>query len=141
MRPNIVEMSMTAPSPYSLIIVKAIVLQKSLLLIWKISRPFINTLSADGKYSHFNRDNLRRPIQVQLSWKQKFFSGFSAPFLKSTFNFEHFQKKKMSLIADVFRKLRTAKNNVRSMSINSRLKGSFIKQHGKRAQTLLKFAL
>ena len=49
-------------------------------------------------------------------------------------------KKKMTLIAEVFPKLRSPKNNVRSMSIKSRFKGSFKKQHGKCAQTLLKFA-
>ena len=49
-------------------------------------------------------------------------------------------KKKMTLIAEVFPKLRSPKNNVRSMSIKSRFKGSFPKQHGKRTQTLLKFA-
>ena len=46
----------------------------------------------------------------------------------------------MTLIADVFRKLRSPKNKVRSISIKSRFKGSLKKQHGKRAQTLLKFA-
>ena len=49
-------------------------------------------------------------------------------------------KKKMTLIAEVFPKLRSPKNKVRSMSIKSRFKGSFKKQHGKCAQTLLKFA-
>ena len=43
----------------------------------------------------------------------------------------------MSLIADVFLKLRTSKNVVRSLSKKSRLRGPFDKQHGKRAQTLL----
>ena len=46
----------------------------------------------------------------------------------------------MTLIAEVFPKLRTPKNMVTSMSKKSRFKGSFGKQHGKRAQTLLKFA-
>ena len=50
------------------------------------------------------------------------------------------QKKKMTLIAEVFPKLRAAKNMVTSMSKKSRFKRSFGKQHGKRAQTLLKFA-
>ena len=45
----------------------------------------------------------------------------------------------MTLIADVYPKLRTQKNLVRSMSKKSRFKGSFGKQHGKRTQTLLKF--
>ena len=49
-------------------------------------------------------------------------------------------KKKMTLIAEVFPKLRSPKKKVRSMSIKSRFKGSFKKQHGKCAQTLLKFA-
>ena len=49
-------------------------------------------------------------------------------------------KKKMTLIAEVFPKLRSPKNKVRSMSIKSRFKGSFKKQHGKCVQTLLKFA-
>ena len=44
----------------------------------------------------------------------------------------------MTLIAEVLSKLRSAKNKVRSMSIKSRFKGSFEKQHGKCAQTLLK---
>ena len=67
--------------------------KKSLLLICKISRLFINTLSANGKYSLFNRDNLTEPIQMQLSRKQKTFSDFFSAFLKSSLNFEHFQKK------------------------------------------------
>ena len=46
----------------------------------------------------------------------------------------------MTLIAEVFPNLRSPKNKVRSMSIKSRFKGSFKKQHGKCAQTLFKFA-
>ena len=49
-------------------------------------------------------------------------------------------KKKMTLIAEVFPKLRTPKNKVRSISIKSRFKGAFPRQHGKRAQTLSKFS-
>ena len=67
--------------------------EKSLLAIAKISRLFPNRLSADGKYSLFNRDNLTQPIQMQLSRKQKTFSEFFSAFLKSSLNFEHFQKK------------------------------------------------
>ena len=67
--------------------------KKSVLVICKISRLFINTLSADGKYSVFNRDNLTQPIQMQLSRKEKTFSEFFCAFLKSSLNFEHFQKK------------------------------------------------
>ena len=67
--------------------------KKSLLVTCKISRLFPNTLSADGKYSLLNRDNLTQPIQMQVSRKQKTFSEFFAAFLKSILNFEHFQKK------------------------------------------------
>ena len=77
---------------------------------------------------------------MQLSRKQETFSEFFCAFLKSSLNFENFQKKKMTLIAEVFRTLRTPKNLVRSLSKKSPFKGSFGKQHGKRAQTLLKFA-
>ena len=64
--------------------------KKSLLVTWKISRLFPNTLSADGKYSLLNRDNLTQPIQMQLSQKQKTFYEFFFAFLKSSLNFEHF---------------------------------------------------
>ena len=76
---------------------------------------------------------------MQLSQKQKTFSEFFSKFLKSSFNFEHFQKNEKTLIADVFPKLGTPKNMVRSISKKFRFKGSFWKQHGKQAQTLFKF--
>ena len=68
--------------------------KKSLFVIWKISKLFPNTLSADGKYSLFNRDNLTQPIQMQLSRKQKTFSEFFCAFLKSNLNFWTFSKKR-----------------------------------------------
>ena len=43
----------------------------------------------------------------------------------------------MTLIADLFLKLRTPENVVRCMSKKSRFKGSFDREHGKRVQTLL----
>ena len=76
---------------------------------------------------------------MQLPGKQKSFCEFFSAFLESSLNFEHFQKK-MTLIAEVFPKLRTPKNMVTAMSKKSRFKRSFGKQHGKRAQTLWKFA-
>ena len=53
----------------------------------------VNTLTGDHKYPVLNRDNLTIPIQIQLSRKQKIFSQFFAAFLKSSLNFENFQKK------------------------------------------------
>ena len=46
----------------------------------------------------------------------------------------------MTLIAEAFPKLQTLKHMVTSISKTSRFNGSFGKQYGKRAQTLLKFA-
>ena len=52
------------------------------------------------------------PIQMQLSKKKNpFFSSFFAS-LKSTLNFDHFQKK-MTLIADVYSKLQTPQEVLR----------------------------
>ena len=64
-----------------------------LLVIWKISKLFPNTLTADGKYSPLNGDNLTQPIQMQLSPKQEICSQSFCGFLESSLNFEHFQKK------------------------------------------------
>ena len=63
------------------------------------------------------------------------FSQFFLAFSKSALNLEHFQKK-MTLIADLFPKLRTAKNVVRYMSKKSRFKVPFDRKHGKRVQAL-----
>ena len=43
----------------------------------------------------------------------------------------------MSLIGDLFPKLRTPKNGVRYNSKKSRFKGPFDREHGKQVQTLL----
>ena len=75
---------------------------------------------------------------MQLSQKQKFISQFVSAFLKSTLNFEHFQNM-MTLIADLFVKLRTPKNMVKYVSKISRFRGPFKKTHGKGNQTLFEF--
>ena len=54
---------------------------------------FVNTLTADDKYSPLNRDNLTQPIQTKLSQKQAPLPPFFLAFSESTLNFEHFQKK------------------------------------------------
>ena len=78
-------------------------------MISEILELFVNTLTADDKYSLLNSENLWQPIQKQLSKKQQTFSDFFASFLKFTSNVEYFEKK-MTVIAYVFRKLLTAKN-------------------------------
>ena len=50
--------------------------KKSLLVICKVLGLFVNTLTADDKYSLLNRDNLTQPIHMQLSQKQKNFLEF-----------------------------------------------------------------
>ena len=94
-------------------------------------------MTADDQYSLLNRDNLTQPIRTPLSQKEKAFSEFFLAFSKSTLNFEHLKKKKMTFIADLFPKLRTPKNVVRYLSKKSRFKGPFDRQHGKRGQPLL----
>ena len=54
---------------------------------------FVNTLTANGKYPVQGCENLQLPIQMQLSDKQNNFSQFFVPFLESTSNFKHFEKK------------------------------------------------
>ena len=54
---------------------------------------FVNTLTADDKYSPLNRDNLTQPIRTKLSQKQEAFPQFFLDFSESTLNFEHFEKK------------------------------------------------
>ena len=77
--------------------------KKFLLLICQISRLFPNTLSADGKYSLLNTDNLTQPIQMQLSRKEKTFCDCFSAFLKSRLNFEHFFKKRWPSLLMYFR--------------------------------------
>ena len=64
-------------------------------------------------------------------------SEFFSQHLRSSLNFEHFQKNR-TLIAHVFPKLPTPKNVVRSMSKMYRFRATIQKQDGKRVQTLLK---
>ena len=79
-----------------------------MLVLCKILGLFVNTLSEDDKYCLLYNDNLLQPIQILLSQKQKTFSEFFSAFLKSTLNFEHFEKK-VTLISDVFPKLPSPK--------------------------------
>ena len=93
-------------------IVKAIELEKSLLVISDVLRLFVNTLTADDKYSLISRDNWMQTIQMHFSQKQNVFSQFLSAFFESALNFEHFQKK-MTFIAYVFPKLPTPKGSPR----------------------------
>ena len=81
----------------------------------KILNLFVNTLTANDKYSPLNRQNLTQRIQILLCETQEtvphFFFFFFAVF-KFRLHVELFQNK-MTLIADVFPKLGTLKKVVR----------------------------
>ena len=62
-------------------------------MICKILELFVNILNDSHKYSLLNRENLKEPIQLQLSQKQNLFSQFVAAVLKARLNFEHLQKR------------------------------------------------
>ena len=83
-----------------------------MLVLWKILRLFVNTLTDADKYCLLYRDNLTQTIQILLSQKQQTFSRFCSPFLKFALNFKHFQKN-MTLIADVFPQLPSPKKVIR----------------------------
>ena len=77
MRPKIVEIFMAERLLYLFINVKAIDFQKvSVSNMQNLSKLFPNTMSADGKYSLLNRENLTQPIQMQVPQKQKTFQIF-----------------------------------------------------------------
>ena len=67
--------------------------KRSVLVRRKALQLFVNTLSADDKYSLLNRDNLTQPIRTQLSQKQKPFYAFFLAFSKCALNLKHFQNK------------------------------------------------
>ena len=89
------------------------------LVIWKILRLFFKTVTADDKCSFLNWENLMQPIQMQLSQKQKTFSGFFARFLKESFNVESFEKKDdphssyISRIMDFVKQVKSMSNRCR----------------------------
>ena len=91
---------------------KVIELQKSLLDTWIFFLPFLNTLTADDKYSLISRENWMETIMMHLCQEPKFFSEVFSAFFESALNFEHFQKN-MTLIGYVFPKLPTTKNVLR----------------------------
>ena len=82
--------------------------KKSLLLTCQILRLPVKTLASNEKYPLLKRDNLTITIQMQLSQKEKIFTLIFAAFLKSRWNFKHFDKIN-ALIGFVILKLRTLK--------------------------------
>ena len=84
---------MAAHLQYLLITVKKLHWKKFLLVIHKILRLFVNTLTVNNKHYLLNREYLTQTIQMQISQKQKTFCEFFFPFLKSILNFKHLPTK------------------------------------------------
>ena len=57
---------------------------------------FINTLTADYKYSRQNLEKFSQQVPMKTSLKLKTSSRFFIAFLKSTLNFEYLQRKDQS---------------------------------------------
>ena len=108
--------------------------KKLLLVICKILGLFVNTLTADDKYSLLNRNNLTQSIQMKLSKKQKTVSDLFSLSFKSRLIFKLF-KKKVNPIAYGFPKLRIPVGVVRQIPKKFRFRRPYDKQHGKRSQT------
>ena len=68
--------------------------KRSLLVIYKILRLFVNTLTADDKHYLLNKDNLTQPIQMQVSQKRKNFRQFLFCIFKIYMKFPTFAKKR-----------------------------------------------
>ena len=60
--------------------------KKSTLVKFEILGLFVNTLSADDKYSSRNIQNLTQQLQTAIPQKQKTFSGIFITFLRSRTN-------------------------------------------------------
>ena len=65
----------------------------SSIALGEISAVFVNILTADDMFPVQDCENLELPIQTELSQKRKTFSGCFVPYLESTSNFKHFEKK------------------------------------------------
>ena len=66
---------------------------KSAIVRCEILTLFVNTLTADDKYSRRNMLKFMQQLEGPLSQKQKTFYGFFIPFLKCALNLEHFEKR------------------------------------------------
>ena len=86
-------------------------LEVSLILIFEILGMFGNTLIATDKNSLFNLGNLWQEFQMEVSEKVKAFSEFFTLFL-NIFQILNILKKKVTLVACIFLKLKNAKDMV-----------------------------
>ena len=59
---------------------------------------FVNTLTADYKYSRYNREYLWQQVPRPISEEPKTFSGLFITFVKYKLNLQYFEKKDQSRI-------------------------------------------
>ena len=57
---------------------------------------FVNTMTAVCNYFRYNLENLKQQVKTQISLKRKTFSPFFIAYMKSTLNFEYFEKNDQS---------------------------------------------
>ena len=104
------------------------------LVLGEILGVFLNTLTSDGKYHVQGCENLQLKFQCNYLKNKNIFSNF-VPFLESTSNFEHFEKK-MILIANVLPNLETVKILLKPLFKKRRFRTPFDSQHVKASQML-----
>ena len=112
-------------------------MKKSVIVIHRILRLFVNTLTVDEKHYLLTRDNLTQTIQIQLSQKQKTLFEFFLHFQKLS-SILNICQKRMTLIADVFQEILPTKNMVREMSKKPYIRGPSDRKNGKWVNTLKK---
>ena len=110
--------------------------KKSPLVICQRLRVFVNTMPSIDKCSLPHRDNLMQPIHMQLSQKLKTFCGFILHFQNIGSILDIFRKK-MTLIAYLFLRLRRPKSVVRYMCKSAALDYPSKMKMGSRSQLFL----
>ena len=100
---------------------------------------FRNTLTANDKYPVRDCENVSSPIQMILSLKPKTFSD-SLYYFWNVHQILNILKKKMIVIATLFRKLQTVADLVRPLLKKHRFRTPFHSQHVKEPQALVKSA-
>ena len=111
----------------------------SLIEVWN-HRVVCQHMDCRLRVSCYGLSEYPVPYSDLVILKKKTFSKFFIPFMESPSNFEHFEKKKKIVIANVFPKLATIQSLVTPLTIQRRLKTTFNSQHVKRFQTLVKSA-
>ena len=120
-------------------LLEKLIWKMSLLVICEMFGAIFNTQTIDDKYPIQNCENLKLPIQMQLSNKRTTLSRVFPPFLAFTSIFKEFERN-MIVISKVFPKLPTVKDLVRPLSKKRCFRTPFDSQHVKESQTFVKSA-